>query len=266
MSKYYYKKRRNNYNDYDAIYFVIVCLIVGIISFILKNWLFFLILLIVCLILVLIYILLNKKSNFNSIKYYEGCSSINWLNELEKDPINNEVKIKKLKSGIYGENNIIYTLLQSNIPMYILHDLVLYDNGRKAQIDVVAITKKCIYVIESKNIKSNLEVLDDGTIIRNYSKYKRGFKNPITQNDEHKVVLNNILKKEKIHMPKKYLVVLTNNDSYIKYKGDNKSIREKVLRNDKLISYIKKNNQNKIYFIKEEKIKRISNAILKYTK
>lgn len=67
-------------------------------------------------------------------------------------------------------------------------------------------------------------------------------------------------------MPKKYLVVLTNNDSYIKYKSNNKSIREKVLRNDKLISYIKKNNQNKIYFIKEEKIKRISDAILKYTK
>lgn len=63
-----------------------------------------------------------------------------------------------------------------------------------------------------------------------------------------------------------YLVVLTNNDNYIRYKSSNKSIREKVLKNDKLISYIKKNNQNKIYFIKEEKIKRISDSILKYTK
>ncbi len=63
-----------------------------------------------------------------------------------------------------------------------------------------------------------------------------------------------------------YLVVLTNNDNYIRYKSSNKSIREKVLKNDKLISYIKKNNQNKIYFIKEEKIKRISDSILEYTK
>lgn len=262
MGKYYRKRRQND----DGLALVILVLLIGIISFVLKNWLFCLSILILVLLCIIIYIIIDKKSNFKSVKYYQGNSSDEWLRELEKNPIGNEFKIKNLKYGIYGENNLIYTLMQSNISMYILHDLVLYYDDKRAQIDVMFVTKRCIYIIEAKNIKSNVTIENDGTFIRNYHKYKRGFKNPLTQNDEHKNVLNSIFKKEKIHLSKKYLVVLTNNDSYVRYKSGNDGIKNKIIRNDKLVSYIKKNEKNKLYFIKELKVRKISDAILKYTK
>lgn len=262
MSKYY--KRKNN-NDGDFLGAGILLLLFWIVSFISKYWIYFVIIGIIIIIYFVVYVIINKKTNFKPIKYYKGYNSENWLKELESNPIQNAAKIRMLKSGMYGENSLVYTLENSDIPMYILHDVLLKYEDKKAQIDVIAITKKNIYLLESKNFKQNINVYEDGTITRNYKRYKKGYKNPTTQNDEHERIVKLILKKEKILSKPHSLVVFTNNNSYVNYKKAI-SAKEKNVRLDLLIKQINKIDKKKHFFRNEKEIKKISDSLLKYTK
>ena len=103
---------------------------------------------------------------------------------------------RAVRSGM--KKKLLHTLEYSNIPMYIMYDLRLECDGYKSQIDVIAITKRNIYFLESKNLKDNLDIEANGDFTRKIGKYKKGIKNPITQNLEHQSVINAIFEKENI--------------------------------------------------------------------
>jgi hypothetical protein len=100
-----------------------------------------------------------------------------------------EQDIKILSYGINGEDNIAFELKNSHMPMYILHDLYLEDNGLTAQIDFLIITRKRHFIIECKNLVGNIEINSSGDFIRTTEfrgKYKKeGIYSPITQNQRH---------------------------------------------------------------------------------
>ncbi len=262
--KYY----RNNDEDFFA--GLIVLFVFGLIySFITKYWLIILIILsIVLLYFLIIYIIdLDLFSKLKKpILYYKGKSNDNNLDNLKLDEVTNGYKINCLQKGMIGEERLNYNLINSRIPMYILHDLMLTCDNKTAQIDFILVTKRNMYILESKNLNGNVDIEKDGTFTRRMGMYKKGIKNPLTQNAEHENILNEILKKEKMKLKYESLVVLTNDNTYLNFKKSDKDYKNLIIRNDKIVEVLLKKEKKKHIIRDEEKIKKICDKLLKYEK
>lgn len=163
--------------------------------------------------------------------------------------------IKCLEYGIAGEKNIAFELRNSHMPMYILHDIYLEDGDLSAQIDYLVFTRKMCFVIECKNLYGNIEINSVGDFIRTMefgSKTKKeGIYSPITQNQHHLELMkkikvdnkNNILTKFMVGRYfeefNKSVVVLANPKTVLNAKFAKKEVKEKVIRSDQLVKYIK---------------------------
>lgn len=238
-------------------------------SFFTKYW----VILLIITILVLLYFLvrfiidLDIASKFKkTILYYNGKSNANNLDNLMVDEVTNGYKINCLQKGMIGEERLKYNLINSNIPMYIMHDLTLTFNDKKAQIDFIIVTKRSLYILESKNLNGNLDIEKDGTFTRIIGKHKQGIKNPLTQNLEHENIINQIFKKEKIKLKYESLVILTNDNTYLKFKKSDKDYKNTIIRNDKIVEVLKNKEKKKHIIRNEENIKYICDKILKYEK
>ena len=163
--------------------------------------------------------------------------------------------IKNLEYGIAGEKNIAFELKNSHMPMYILHDIYLEDGDLSAQIDYLVFTKRVCFVIECKNLYGDIEINNRGDFIRTTELYgrkkKEGIYSPITQNQRHLELMKkirvdnkgNILTKfmtdryfEDIYKP---VVVLANPKTVLNAKFAKKEVKEKIIRSDQLVMYIK---------------------------
>lgn len=199
----------------------------------------------------------NGKRTINSpIFLKEFDSDNNQLNDLIE--LSNKVKsnkreyidkdIRLLKQGLDGEKNVYYELKNSFIPMLCLHDIRLEYDGYVAQFDFIIITKKCIFVLETKTLNGDIEITHDGDfvrIIRNrYGKFikKEGMYSPISQNERHVNILRNILIKEKLitTFDIKSIVVMANPKSIINKTNCPKDIKENIYKYDQVNSLIKK--------------------------
>jgi len=194
----------------------------------------------------------------------EDSSLDEWLKQLTEflqKPLSADVReqveneIRNIKAGIKGENELLFELKNSHIPMFVLRDLYIEDGDLSAQIDFIVITRKLFFVIECKNISGDIEIDSDGNFIctKQYGErfQKTGIYSPITQNERQMELFRQIRLKDKgflrrmifnIFFRKFYrsLVVLTNKQTVLNHKNAPKKIREKVIRADKLIDYIKK--------------------------
>lgn len=195
----------------------------------------------------------------DTILYYSGNTLENKIKVLENKLKNVKSKeeklylyeeIQKYKYGIQGENKILYELKNSHIPMYILHDINLEYKDYKAQIDFIILTKKNYYIIECKNLYGNISIDNKGNFYRINNKNKVGIYNPITQLDRHINIIrryvedkNNFIGKlivKKIFDSMYHgIVVLANDNTVVEDKYAPKTVKNKVIRADKLIEYIK---------------------------
>ena len=262
-------RRYKKYDDgsEELIGLFIMAMIGMIYSFLKQYWWIILIvvILIVIYLLVRLIIDLDLKGTLKEPKvYFDGDSNKRYLEKLQLDKELNNTKIIKLKRGMIGEQRLLYNLLNTNIPMYIMHDLQLSCDGLKSQIDFIIVTKRSVYLLESKNLYGNLDIENDGTLTRRIGKYKKGIKNPLTQSKQHENVIDKILKKEKIKIKYDSLVVLTNDDAYINFKKNAVNYREKIIRNDKLIEFITKKEGKKHRLRNEQQVKNICDTFLKY--
>lgn len=128
------------------------------------------------------------KENSDAEVYIE---KLKLLKEKEQDPIKQEIEkqIAYTQYGLIGELNIAFELKNSNMDMYILHDIYLECDDLSAQIDYIIVTRKSIYVIECKNLIGNIEVNNRGEFTRTYEllgrKIKEGSYSLIIQNQRH---------------------------------------------------------------------------------
>lgn len=168
--------------------------------------------------------------------------------------------IKCLEYGIIGEKNIEFELKNSHMPMYILHDIYLEDGDLSVQIDYLVFTKKICFVIECKNLYGNIEINNVGDFIRTMEfggrRKKEGIYSPITQNQRHLELMKKIKIESKNNILTKYMagkyfeefnksvVVLANPKTVLNAKYAKKEIKEKVIRADKLVKYIKEMYEN----------------------
>ena len=172
-----------------------------------------------------------------------------------------EDEIKIVEAGIYGENQIMFELKNSHMPMAVLHDLYYEKDGFTAQIDYLIITKGRSFIIECKNLIGNIDIDSSGNFVRtlNYGKFyrKEGVYSPITQNQRHLEMIKkirmdakgNVLTKtlfEK-YFPDNYrsVVVLANEKTVLNAKYAKKEVKNQVIRADQLISFIKSVNSEK---------------------
>lgn len=191
--------------------------------------------------------------------------------------------IKCLEYGIAGEKNIAFELKNSHMPMYILHDIYLEDGELSAQIDYLVFTKKMCFVIECKNLFGDIEINNTGDFIRAIEiggkKKKEGIYSPITQNQRHLELMKKLEVEQKGNFFTKYMadkyfkefnrsiVVLANPKTILYAKYAKKEIKEKVIRADQLVAYIKKKyNQSKEAEDSEEKMLAWANSYLKLHK
>lgn len=182
--------------------------------------------------------LVNLKSNLN----YEGKAVI-------------EQDIKFIEYGIAGERNIEFELKNSHMPIYVLHDIYLKSGDLSAQIDYLVFTRKICFVIECKNLYGNIEINNHGDFIRtidyNGKKKKEGIYSPVTQNERHLELIKSIIvNKQKGFISKRIaektfnksfvsVVVLANSKTVVNDRFAKKEIKDKVVRADQLIQYIK---------------------------
>lgn len=209
----------------------------------------------------------------DTILYYSGNTLENKIKVLESKLKNVKSKqeklylyeeIQKYKYGIQGENKILYELKNSHIPMYILHDINLEYKDYKAQIDFIILTKKNYYIIECKNLYGNISIDNKGNFYRINNKNKVGIYNPITQLDRHINIIrryiedrNNFIGKlivKKIFDSMYHgIVVLANDNTVVEDKYAPKNVKNKVIRADKLIEYIKYIEKNTDSYASSEK-------------
>lgn len=179
--------------------------------------------------------------------------------------------IKSMEYGITGELNIAFELKNCHMPMYILHDVYLEIGGLNAQIDYLVFTRKLCFVLECKNLYGNVEINNVGDFMRTTDfggkRKKEGIYSPITQNQRHLELMKKIRVNSKSNiltkiMAEKYfedinksVVVLANPKTVLNAKFAQKEVKEKVIRADQLIKYMKQMYENsKELAISDEKM------------
>lgn len=195
---------------------------------------------------------------------------------------NNEelkLKLKQLEYGLKGEENILYELKNSHLPMYIMHDINLEFGKFKSQIDYIIITKSNIYIIESKNLFGDIKIDINGNFIRSYKigdkVYKEGIYSPITQNEKHLELLKLIGYENKNMIDKlifdklfykyyKSLVVLSNSKTILNDKEASYKIKDKVVKVDRLIDYIKEHDKLSKETFTNKEMKKFADGILSH--
>lgn len=194
------------------------------------------------------------KENSNAEAQLEKLKAIEpLLNTEGQDIIRQDIKF--LEYGIAGEKNIAFELRNSHMPMYIIHDIYLEDGDLSAQIDYLVITRKICFVIECKNLYGNIEINSAGDFIRTSEfsgrKKKEGIYSPITQNQRHFELMKKMRVDNKSNIITKFMVgnyfedfnksvvVLANPKTVLNAKYAKKEIKNKVIRADQLVDYIK---------------------------
>lgn len=178
---------------------------------------------------------------------------LKYTNEIDKD-------ILLLKKGLQGEKDIAFELKNSNLGMYVVHDVTIPFEDLKAQIDYVIVSRGFIYLVECKNLIGNITVSHTGEFVREYElngkKYKEAIYSPYTQACRHMEVLKKrwISKNNKLMVKiqeknfdtlwYKPLVVISNPKSIVNVKYAPREIKNHVVRVDQLLNYIKNDINN----------------------
>jgi hypothetical protein len=163
--------------------------------------------------------------------------------------------IRNLEYGIAGEKTIAYELKNSHMPLYILHDIYLEDGELNAQIDYLVFTRKFCFVVECKNLFGDIEITNTGDFIRTVDyggkKKKEGIYSPITQNQRHLELIKKIKMNRHTGIISQFvigrtfelyfksIVVLANPKTVLNAKYAKKEAKEKVIRADQLVKFIK---------------------------
>lgn len=201
------------------------------------------------------------------------------VKEEYKEEISKQISL--LKCGLNGEEQIKYELMNSHIPMYILHDIYLEADGMNVQIDYIVVTKSGIYILECKNLYGNITIDRDGNFIREYDcngkKIKEGIYSPITQNERHlEFIKYLVMKKNNIFWKNllqkffydvyKSIIVLSNSKTILNNYYTKKEIKDKVIRCDQLISYLQKQEKISENRFSNKEMRNYAESFFKYIK
>ena len=201
---------------------------------------------------------------------------------LKKYP-NNEVLQNELRFceiGLQGEKEIEYELLNSNIGMYVLHDVNMVYQNLKAQIDYIIITPAYTYFVECKKLIGNITIDSNGNFNREYykgnKKIKEGMYSPLSQAQRHIEIfkkiwmsrnntwLDKLFIRDNLDKWNKPLVVMANSKNLLNMKYAPKDYKCKVIKSDALIEYLKKDyeKRDKDSLLNKDQMFNVANSIM----
>lgn len=189
------------------------------------------------------------------------------LNSIEKEI---DKKLKTEHSGKTGEEKTFYQLQTFDNDKFILCDMYFHDNINdvNAQIDLILITNKYIYLIEVKHLNAwkNHDIcfeFKNNTLIAHHEQNKKWKgapiswdKDPIEQSNRHKRILSNIIKNNPTlnkYTCRLYNIVVLSSNSQNRLHPE-KEVIEQIVLVDKLAENIKikdKNSNNKSLSLSE---------------
>lgn len=109
--------------------------------------------------------------------------------------------------GENGENALENTLSKLDGYFYILRNLIIPNEERKAEIDLILLHEKGIYVFESKNFTGWIYGSQNANYwLQTFKQSKYKFYNPIRQNETHIKALISLLHLTKENKPNSYIV------------------------------------------------------------
>ena len=135
----------------------------------------------------------NKQSQIDELK---ALLSLKSISTKQQELISKE--ISNLSKGLKGEKDSAYEIdfhLKESKNWVIIHDLRIEHNGRVAQIDHLLINRLLeAFVIETKNFSADLQINEEGEFTAWYNKKPFGIPSPISQNQKHIAVLQDLVK------------------------------------------------------------------------
>ena len=173
-----------------------------------------------------------------------------------------------VKAGIAGEAQVIYELMNSHMPMYIIHDWTIAHEDKKAQIDFLAVTRGKIFVLEAKNLWGDITVDNKGQFIRKIGngRYytKEAMYSPIEQNRKHLELIKEMTLSQKGIIRRAQVsrwfdtwyqgaVVMANPKMVVNDRYAPKEMKQQLVRADGLADFIKKANASPDVCITSEK-------------
>lgn len=170
---------------------------------------------------------------------------LNKVGDDQKELILNQMNL--IKMGLAGEKSVIYELMHSKEPFVFLHDISLPNVMTDSQIDFIVITRKAIFVLETKSLIGDVKIDNEGNFIRYFKNskgevYKKeGIYSPITQNKYHINAIQEILSFKNLYkfIPMISLVVITNPKAIINKTYAKKEVKNQVVKHDQLNNIIK---------------------------
>lgn len=176
-----------------------------------------------------------------------------------------------LRQGLAGEANVYFELKNAFLPMLCLHDIRLEYEGYTAQFDFIVITRKGIFVLETKKLNGDVEVNADGDFVRSFKNgygkvlKKEGMYSPISQNQRHVKILKEMLVNNGIikNCPLHSYVVLANPKTILNKRHAPKEIQRNIVRYDQLTKILQAefNNPKNEFTILEKYLYRIAEFI-----
>lgn len=177
------------------------------------------------------------------------------LNDQGEKALSNDIRL--LKTGIIGENRILYELENSHMDMIVLQDMFLEHEGLRAQIDFLVLTRQRNFVIECKNLYGDIEINSRGDFIRSFhGKRREGIYSPLTQNERHlnliralrrphRGLIANLFGERSFDDIYRSLIVLANPSTILNDRHAPAEIRQHIIRADQLITTIQTMNNAK---------------------
>jgi hypothetical protein len=145
-------------------------------------------------------IIKSRDDSRGALAAIKGLLALDTISPAQREGLDEE--LTWLKRGIEGEKEAAYLIdfeLKDSKDWAVIHDLRIEHNGRVAQIDHLIIGRYLdIFVIESKNYKTELRV-DRHCEFEVKTKWGwKGIHSPIEQNRRHIIVLNDLISGEKL--------------------------------------------------------------------
>ena len=166
-----------------------------------------------------------------------------------------DFNISLLNARIRSEANLASILASSDLPLLILHDLMISANKKTAQIDILIIAPKFILIISTGGLTGHVEVDSGGTFWRTVTCDGRALidtmPNPVTRCKEDLEIIRQArsncirseLMKAAFHQSfdqyYKSIVVAADPESTLDIRQADLSIKSQMIRGDQLIDHIR---------------------------
>lgn len=182
---------------------------------------------------------------------------LNTVSAADKSKI--EKQLSNVKKGIQGENNVIFELKNTDLPMICVHNLYFQLGDLSAQIDFLFVMPDKVYVVESKNLYGNIEINENGEFFRLSKGQKTRMYSPLTQCEHHLMMIQrlrqSVSKEEfsRLFTEKKFennlhpLIIIANPTCTISAEKAPLEIKNKIVHTDQLGGYLAKNTSNNEY-------------------